>query len=73
MKEYPGTWIVCDIENTYGGVTPNACKGMYSTALTALALNKKIGINLGNYAACTDVPSWDINLPKDIYMFYLSK
>lgn len=68
LKEYPGTWILCDTDNNYGGVAPNACNAMYSMALTAFAANKKINLNFSGYTSCADIPSWDVTLPSKFNM-----
>lgn len=71
LNEYPGTWIICDTDNTYGGVSPKSCNAMYSTALTALAASKRITLHFSQYTACSEIPSWDVGLPGKMNMLYI--
>ena len=68
LKEYPGTWIICDTDNQYGGVSPKSCNAMYSTALAAFAANKRINLHFTGYTDCTKIPSWDVSLPSKFNM-----
>jgi len=74
LVEYPGTWIICDINSLSGGVAPSSCKAMYSTALAAFAIKKKIQLQFDDtvYSSCSQIPSWDINLPSKFLPLYIS-
>jgi hypothetical protein len=56
----PTAVYLCAVDGAiYNGVSPEVCKAMYSTLMAAKLSNKKMLIRFsGNYAKCSDIPSW---------------
>lgn len=73
LKEHQKMWIICDINNDYGGVLAKSCSAMYSSAVTAFSSGSKLMLHFNTYSACSDVPTYDVNLPGKLDLFYLYK
>lgn len=73
LNEHQKTWIICDINNDYGGVSAKSCSAMYSSAITAFASSARLTLHFNTYNACIDVPTFDVNLPGKLDLLYLSK
>lgn len=51
---------LCNLHSDYQGSTPDSCKSMHSTLLSAYAMDKEVNITFSpsNSASCSDFPSW---------------
>lgn len=55
----PAYTYLCDIDGPgRNGVSPQVCRTMYATLLTAKATNKKVTIRFYDHNACSAVPAW---------------
>jgi len=73
LEEYSAYWVLCDLNNDFGGISAKNCNAMYSAALSAWSTHKYLMIQFSNdsYTTCTDVPSWNTGLPNDLKLVYL--
>ncbi|WP_341664792.1 hypothetical protein [Vibrio sp.] len=61
-----GYTYVCNLKNDWKGVSPQACKGMLSTLLTAQSTGKTINTYYKSYT-CETLPHYD-SAPGPVYV-----
>ena len=63
------TWLICKYDETIGAISPERCRAMYSTLLSALMSGKKVQLGFydTNYTDCNAIPSWDGNVPANFW------
>lgn len=52
-------WVVlCSLKTDYGTISPEACKGVHATLLTAQTTNKQVVFWFNDELTCTTHPAW---------------
>lgn len=69
LTSYRGDYtFMCNVNNTWKGVTPESCKGMLSVLLTAQSTGKKIATYYsGDQYTCQNLPHYS-NTPGPTYV-----
>ena len=70
-----GVHYLCRFTESYGGFSPDTCKAMYSTLLTAFAAKHEVSFyfDSNGYASCADLPNWSALSPAPYHIALLEQ
>ena len=70
-----GMWLICKINQDYGGVSAEMCKATYSMLLTAASSGKSVSLQFNadaNYPDCNTLPRWSGTTSSLLGMTYIN-